>query len=426
MKDHYELELTTSSAKARDLYDQGVAKYLAAELGVVETFEAALDADEGLALAHIGIARQSAMMGDRDRVRAALAAAETLSKDLSEREQGHIHFNALLLRGKGAEALEFARDQHLVDFPRDAMVAQAGTGIFGIIGFSGRAARDVEVFAFTKALEPFAKQDWWFQAQHGFAQLELGWFDEAQKWLDLALKNNARSAHSAHIMAHLYYERGETSLGLDFLKGWQAAQGAGGTMRCHLAWHQALWSLENGAITRVWELFDSAVAPGQADIPPLNNMSDAAALLFRADLAGFEAPQEKWQAVSDFSEAWFPKPGVVFTGFHASLAHAMAGNTERLGRILDGVKGPNAERLRAVAKAFQAMAAKDWAEAAQHFATGAMDHVRLGGSNAQRDLIDLAYAACLARQGAVDEARRLLELRRPMIHGEKVVFGLAS
>lgn len=424
MKDGFDLPTTTRSPEARDCYVRGVEMFLAAELGVEAMFEAAIAADEGLALAYLGIARQTQMMGDRARMLAALDRAEALAGGLSAREKGQIHFHTMMMRGKAGAALEFARDEHLKDYPRDAMVAGACSGVFGLIGFSGRAGRDAETLAFMTALESAAGQDWWFQTQHGFAQLELGWFGPAEKLLDKAYAAFPASAHTAHIKAHLFYETGQRDSGVSFLSDWRTAHGDGGTMACHITWHQALWALEQGDIASVWRLFDAGIRPGVENAPPINVFTDAAALLLRADLAGHRVDVEKWQAVSDFADHHFGRPGILFVDLHAAVAHAMAGNHERLARILDGAKGPNADRLRAVAQAFRAMAAQDWAAATDHLSRCATGHVRFGGSNAQRDLIDLAYAACLARRNSPEEARLLLQLRRPMLSAEAVVAGL--
>jgi hypothetical protein len=40
-------------------------------------------------------------------------------------------------------------------------------------------------------------------------------------------------------------------------------------------------------------------------------------------------------------------------------------------------------------------------------------HERIGGSRAQRDLIEYALVVCQLRQGRNEEARRLLQTRRP-------------
>ena len=52
------------------------------------------------------------------------------------------------------------------------------------------------------------------------------------------------------------------------------------------------------------------------------------------------------------------------------------------------------------------------------------DHARIGGSNAQRDLIDFSLAACLIRDGRRQEARTVLTITRPRAIAHELVAGL--
>ena len=57
--------------------------------------------------------------------------------------------------------------------------------------------------------------------------------------------------------------------------------------------------------------------------------------------------------------------------------------------------------------------------------TSAMaDHARLGGSRAQRDLLELALLSALLKLGKDEEAKRLLMLRRPALANTHSVHGL--
>ena len=51
-------------------------------------------------------------------------------------------------------------------------------------------------------------------------------------------------------------------------------------------------------------------------------------------------------------------------------------------------------------------------------------HERIGGSRAQRDLVEYALLNALLKQGRADEARLLLATRRPLKIGSKAVKGL--
>jgi hypothetical protein len=61
-----------------------------------------------------------------------------------------------------------------------------------------------------------------------------------------------------------------------------------------------------------------------------------------------------------------------------------------------------------------------WADAVETL-TPMMDaHERIGGSRAQRDLIEYALTVCLLRLGRGAEAQRLLQARRPRTTGREV------
>jgi len=66
-----------------------------------------------------------------------------------------------------------------------------------------------------------------------------------------------------------------------------------------------------------------------------------------------------------------------------------------------------------LAEAFGALSAGHWAEAAALLTEALADHARLGGSRAQRDLLEFALLGALLKLGRAEEARRLLALRRP-------------
>jgi hypothetical protein len=52
------------------------------------------------------------------------------------------------------------------------------------------------------------------------------------------------------------------------------------------------------------------------------------------------------------------------------------------------------------------------------------DHARLGGSRAQRDLLDFAYANALLQAGHGDEARRVMAMRRAALAEVAPIAGL--
>ncbi|MEQ8815105.1 MAG: tetratricopeptide repeat protein [Thalassobaculum sp.] len=422
-QDRYGNSLSTSSDAARDAYVAGVDRLLAAQPGVEQAFEAAIAADPDFALAHMALARTRQAMGRGDDTRTPMVAAQALADRLPAREAAHVDALSLLVSGQGPAAYKAIR-AHLAEHPRDALVAQTCTGVFGMIGFSGQPGREAEQLAFTSGLAPHYGDDWWFLAQHAFSQVEAGQTGPATATIERSLAINPRNAHGAHIRAHVYYEAGETAAGRAYIDGWRADYEKAGQLHCHISWHVALWALEQGDVETMWRVYEADVAPGAAWGPALNVITDSASLLFRAELAGVAVPAERWRHVSAWAARLFPAPGIAFADVHAALAHAMAGDGDALARIVADAKGPAGDVVRELAEAFGAMAAAGWPDAVRHLTAVMTQHERIGGSRAQRDLVEYALLNALLRQGRAEEARLLLSIRRPLKVGSHAVKGL--
>lgn len=422
LEDRYGNALSCASAAARDAYVDAVDHMLAGEDGVEAAFDRALAAEPGFALAHIGIARHRQIRGDAKGTAAPLAAARA-ARGLTVREAAQIELLGMLMEGRGAAAYPLIR-AHLADHPRDALVAQTCVGVFGLIGFSGQPGREAEQLAFTASLAPHYGDDWFFLASHAWSEIETGRAADAERHIEAALAQRPRNANAAHYRSHLYYENGETGAGYDYIRDWLVAYPRGGLLHTHIHWHVALWALERGDEAALWRVFSEQVAPGAGAGPPLNVLTDSASLLYRAELAGLRVPEGAWAATSAYAAKMFPRPGLAFADVHAALAHAMAGEGEALERLIADAAGPAADLVSALGEAFRALAAERWAVAADHLTTAMRDHARIGGSRAQRDLLEFALAGALLRLGREEEARRLLALRRPLSTRPGAVKGL--
>lgn len=411
LTDRHDNALTTGSAEARDAYVAGVDLLLSANEGAEQAFQRALAADEGFALAHVGLARVLQIYAHGAEARAAIARARELAPTLPARERSHIAALGRLIDGDGAGALAAAQE-HLREYPRDAMVLAPCTSTLGLIGLSGRAGREADLLHLLDDLAGDYGDDWWFGGMHAFAMLETGNIARALPTIERSLARNPRNAHGAHIRGHVYYESGDPGAGLSYLGDWWRSYGKQGQMHCHISWHLALWELELGNPQRAWEIYHAHLHPGASWGPPLNALSDSASFLFRAEMAGEARDPKLWKDVSDYALKWFPEPRLSFADIHGALAHAMAGNSDALRKITDAARGYAADIVAPVARAFDAFSRQAWSEAVTELSPLITTHERVGGSRAQRDLIEYTLVVCLLRCGCTGEARRYLEARR--------------
>lgn len=417
LQDRYGLALSTASAPARDAYVEGCDLLLSGNAGAQQAFARALAADPGLALAHAGLARAHQLRGEMAEARAAMAAGEALAAGLPPREAGHMQVYALLLAGQGEAALAAAR-AHLREWPRDAMVLSPCTSVFGLIGFSGRAGREQEQVALLDGLAAQYGDDWWFNTQHAFALLETGQLDAARLRIEGAMAQQPRNAHGAHILAHLLYESGEQEASRRYLRAWIADYPPEAQLHCHISWHVAICELDAGHVEEAFRVFATGIAPGAAWGPPLNVLTDAVAFLWRAELAGHPRDPARWRALHDFAHRMFPRPGVAFADVHAALADAVAGDGAALEARLEAMAAmeregrlPSGPLVPALSRAFAAFLRADYAGAVAAIEPVLAGHERIGGSRAQRDLVEYTLLTAYLRDGRPEAARRMLAAR---------------
>lgn len=412
LEDGYGNKLGTESQSARDAYVDGVERFLSAQDGTEGAFRNAVEADEALALAHVGIARCRLLMNDRAGAAEAMASARAEISRLSAREAAHVDAIGRIVDGDGPGAYKAIR-AHVTDYPRDVMIAQTCTSVFGMIGFSGREGREAEQLAYTSMLAPAYGDDWWFLGMHAFAQGEVGQLDTARDTIERALEGNPRSAHNAHVSAHIYYEAGENNSGYQFLKKWWADYRKGGAIHGHVSWHVALWAMADGDTELAWQIIDDCCKPGGSEGPPLNILTDTVSFLHRAALAGIAISPTRWQEISEYAATYFPNAGLAFADIHSALAHSMAGNESAFETLTEQAAGPAADVVSSVWSGFHAFADEDWDAVEKYLGAAMSAHERLGGSRAQRDLLEFSLAHAMRQQGKQQDAERLIAMRRP-------------
>ncbi|HEY8871922.1 MAG TPA: tetratricopeptide repeat protein [Stellaceae bacterium] len=431
LTDRYELPLSTASSAARDAYIEGCEAKLTMYPGAIEGFDRAIAADPGFALAHAARAQLLLERGDAAAAQASMAAANSLSPGLSAREASHIAFFDLLVAGDADAALA-TLPAHLNAWPRDALVLGTTAFTNGLIGSSGRAGQKRALLDLLEGLAPSYGDDWWFTAHHGMALSENGQRDAARPKIDRSLAQNPNNPWAAHARAHLSYEEGDSNAARAFLNSWLTTYPRNALLYSHLSWHLALGDLEAGDTAAAFRLFQEAFSPEVHSGPPRGKVNDAVSFLWRWELAGHPRDAEAWRMMHDFATSAFPRAGVAFSDIHIALAQVVAGNDaalEERARQIDELarlgRYPSGPCVPAVLHAFAAFERRDFRAAIDALQPIAGELERLGGSRAQLDLVGFTLLQAYLGANRLDDARRMLSLRRPDPSGIPVA-GLAA
>jgi hypothetical protein len=122
----------------------------------------------------------------------------------------------------------------------------------------------------------------------------------------------------------------------------------------------------------------------------------------------------------DFANSAFPRAGIAFSDMHIALAQVVAGNDAALearAREMDELarKGryPSGPLVPAVSHAFAAFERRDFFAAIDALEPIAGELERIGGSRAQLDLVEFTLLKAYLSAGRLDDARRMLSVRRP-------------
>lgn len=428
--DRYGLELTTTSDDAAAHFGAAVDANLAGTAGYEREAQAALDADAGFALAHAAVARAHQFAGRTPEAQAAKERAVALAPGATRREQQHIRTIAASIEGDSPGALRMVRE-HIAEFPRDAIILSMANGPFGLIGFGGNPLRHEDLFALLESVAPAYGDDWWFLSAFAFAHNELGHFEIAREMAERAMTSNPGSGHGAHTVAHVHFETGDSSGGAAWLGPWLPGFAREAPIHSHLEWHLALFELLEGHTDRVHDLYERELKPGASTGSPIIAVADAASLLWRQDLYGIERPAGSREAMAEFAARTFPRPGVMFADVHCALAYAAAGDWNALDALVAGLRErvaagrvPGGEVVPVLAEAAGDFAKGNYARCADTLAAWAPEVIRIGGSNAQREVIeDTLIAACL-RAGRAEQAADVLRARlarRPRLQDQRTL-----
>jgi len=413
------------SASARAAVDVALWRMMSFYDTPLADLDAAIAADPGWALPHTMKAGFLASLTEVSLLPEAnthLQAARALTHGQSPaRERAHLEAVAQVLEGRWAGACR-TWDALLIEQPRDALALQwAQLWDFyrgDAAALRARPARALPEWDEHDPLYPHVLALWAFGLEenqcHGLAE------DAGRR----ALALDARAPWAVHAVAHVMEAQGRFDDGAAWLRQHQGAWAEGNGFSGHLWWHTALFRLEGLDIAGTLRVVDGHLAAEHMQIG-LQRV-DAASALWRLHLLGADvaargaALHAGWPLRGDGEAGHY-----AFNDVHALLSMLLAGElvaAERwVARCAERVLAAGDARRdnHAVAREVGLPLARGLLALAQGDADSAADLLyaarpqapRLGGSHAQRDLIDQTLIAACARGSRRALGRALLNER---------------
>ncbi|HEX6136592.1 MAG TPA: tetratricopeptide repeat protein [Casimicrobiaceae bacterium] len=413
LRDARGLAVSTASAAALERIERALSSLLASRGDVDPHIDEALAFDPDFVFAHC-VRGAALLLGSADRddpaLRGVLAALDRLDGRANARERRHAAGLRAWQRGNRRAALD-RYGELLTDYPRDVLALHVAHALDFRLGeremLRDRIARvlphwDAGVPHFGYVL-----------GMHAFGLEETGDYPRAEAAARRSLELVADNAAAVHVVAHVLEMQGRTGEGIAWLESTRSIWAANAGFDVHVAWHLALFHIDQDAIAAALDLYDRPLRPSPAS--PTTALIDASALLWRLELRGSNV-LARWRALARCWRGKRLRGSRSFYITHAVMAFAGAGEHRRARRATDLLRKDPATRSAntahdlalavPVCDAILAFARGDYAAAVERIAAVHAQAERCGGSVAQCDVIDLTLleAALRGRRARLAQA----------------------
>ncbi|MFC5723911.1 hypothetical protein ACFP1Z_27470 [Streptomyces gamaensis] len=277
-----------------------------------------------------------------------------------------------------------------------------------------------------EAIEFFAAGDpviGYLHGLHGFALEESGLFATAIERCRVALELNPDDIYAMHAMVHCLYETGRHEEGARYIRQYMRGRDGATPMRIHVWWHYALFELYADNIQEVLACYRFGIR--RKTSPRSTEDLDAVTLLWRLalikpslDLSAY------WQSLYQDWEPYLEESWYLFNDFHAYLTYCQAGEYGRADSLLEAVlaRGKEVpEEMADIFLGFRSFTAGDYTDATDRLARSYHRSFLMGGSNAQRDVIELTAVEAALRSRNHEVAQRLRDSGRIFRHQSPVL-----
>jgi hypothetical protein len=410
-------ELSGATQEAAGHIDAGVRNFTTGHGDPIAQFEASRQSAPACAMGHIGKAWVLILSIDSALANEARPLLETVrGLSLNEREQGHLAALTHAVEGYRASSVAVL-DRHLMSYPLDllahfaAMVMDAFCGRFPLA--AGRSAR---------ALPRWSKSQPGYgilMAFHGFGLEEAGDYARAETVSRTAAELEPLSYWPHHAVSHVLEMTGRPEDGLAWMDEreplWSTPEHGG---QVHIWWHKALFHTELGQHDAAMAVYDGPLMA--TNRPVAISQTNASALLWRLEMLGCDAG-DRWVGLAKQWKGHADGRFCVFSDIHAAMAELRAGQEAAFAERLAAVKLTSADGTERAAiyrdiglpvlLGFAAYHHGAYAEAVEHLLPARFDLWKMGGSTAQRDIVDWTLTGSAARAGLRDIAVSLAHER---------------
>lgn len=260
---------------------------------------------------------------------------------------------------------------------------------------------------------------------HSFGLEENGSYDEAERVGRRAVTLQPADSWGLHSVSHVFEMEGRVDEGREWLTAARPVWSKCNNFSFHMAWHLALFHLENNDHETVLKLYDEEIRPVQTD--DFRDMSNAVSMLWRLEQDGVDVG-ERWDALAEIARARRTDTTYVFASLHYLLALIVVGDLKAADELIAAMragKDGKSDQSR-VTRYIGVRVAEALLRMPGHcersevcLAEMARRLPAIGGSNAQRDVFIRALMAVALRNQDYPSVRAIDDLRCELRHQDR-------
>ncbi|MFV0298869.1 MAG: hypothetical protein ACK5JT_22430 [Hyphomicrobiaceae bacterium] len=332
------------------------------------------------------------------------ALAEAGSLVMNARERAHHDALRMVLDHGWAQGVA-AVDRMLLDYPHDILAHQSALRLDGFLGrFHRGAARSA------RALPRWSKEmpGWGLlRSLYGFGLEECGDYARAEDVSREAAELEPHGYWPHHAVSHVLEMTDRAREGITWMDEREALwSGKDSGNRVHIWWHKALFHLDIKDGAGALGLYDNKVLP---DVRLVGTaMCNPTALLWRLEMSGVAAGA-RWRPLMEMWQERADGHTSPFNDMHYAMTAAAAGDDKAFDGIVSAMEksaGPRSALgdtycnvALPIVRGMGHFRRGQYQDAVDHLLPVCADLWRMGGSHAQRDVVEWTLAEAAVRAG---------------------------
>lgn len=418
LQDKRGVPVSTNNRQSLERFEEAFSLFQGYFNNPLTIIEEALAEDPTFVLGHCfraGLMLVSTEKAAVPELQRSVEAAEALIDKANDRERGHMAAARAWLDGDFHLAVS-RYGQVLIDYPRDALALQLAHQCDFFLGQSSMLRdRVARVLPYWDESVPGYG---YVLGMHAFGLEEMGDYGRAEGTGRRAVELVPGDTWGIHAVAHVMEMQGRLHDGVRWFTERTNDWAPNNAFAYHNWWHLALYHLDLGQVDQVLGIYDQSIRPEPSTVAL--EMVDAAALLWRLHLLGFEVGH-RWKELADTYEPVAEDAYYAFNDMHAMMSFVADGREAVAQKLLAALErrasgnDTNAMMTRdvglPVCRALFAFGQGDYHTALDRLLPVRPIAHRFGGSHAQRDVLSLTLIEAALRSGQGRLARALMSER---------------